>query len=245
MKTTITLPNTLSHCISRENGRYAIEGLNLIIKDGKGSVAATNGRILCVRDIGEIDGENSHAIIASDTIGKNPTKNAKYYQISIDGDTVGGFVKTGQTVSKQMIGKDHKPKDGDLGQASRFVEGSFPPVSDIHPSDTEYQAFCVNPNLLNALAQAVQGEPYESQGVVLLVPINPDDTRAINLDTELGSDKDRGLYTRAQTKRPVFIIGTDKKCAGAIMPISLEDESHGHGYASIARNLILNHTPAR
>jgi len=83
----IETDNRILNATSKENGRYSMSAPRVRIKDGRGVVCATDGRIASVRPIQVLNGtpENCSAALGVETLGKNPTKNDRTLRYLVQG----------------------------------------------------------------------------------------------------------------------------------------------------------------
>jgi len=141
----IETDNRILNATSKENGRYSMSAPRVRIKDGRGVVCATDGRIASVRPIQVLNGtpENCSAALGVETLGKNPTKNPKAYRATIEPSATWFKAEDG----KITIGEDNEIRSDELDRrgsvkATRIgkgEDGTFPPISDVFPSRTSHR----------------------------------------------------------------------------------------------------------
>lgn len=227
---TIETDNRILHATARENSRFALSDVGVRIKDGRGVIAATDGRIAAVRPVQTLNGTsdasyNASAMISREALGKNATKNAKRLELRIgeEPNPNGAFAMGARVDSSQVSGNGKARKSKPLAPGS-VTDGELPPIDDVLPRSGRYATINVNPDLLNAAMQAARDTAHDGRGVVTLyVPIRGEGETT----TESDSVKAGSREVMQDTGRPIVIVGDGPDAGAALaMPISSKETDH-------------------
>ncbi len=165
---TISLPggdlasalSRVSFAVSREQTRYAINGVSMRVKGKEIEFAATDGRRLAVSTVklgGKKKAKDASVIVPSKLVGELLKLAARK-----DGDEEDGG---GSEIDLALESNEILARCGDVTLAGRLVEGSFPRYKEVVPQGGDKKVEVEVPGLLRALRQATVMTTDDSRSV--------------------------------------------------------------------------------